>query len=118
MAPATHAAMAAVSTKLVEAPAAITPIATLATETIPSLAPSTAARSHPARCPLWRTLFAVRTVPSLSTDVTDEARIAEVIAQAKKAGATVLKPAQRAQWGWYFGHFSDPAGYVWKVSGC
>ena len=71
MAPATHAAMAAVSTKLVEAPAAITPIATLATETIPSLAPSTAARSHPARCPLWRTLFAVRTVPSLSTDVTD-----------------------------------------------
>jgi hypothetical protein len=71
MAPATHAAMAAVSTKLVEAPAAITPIATLATETIPSLAPSTAARSHPARCPLWRTLVAVPTVPSLSTDVTN-----------------------------------------------
>jgi uncharacterized glyoxalase superfamily protein PhnB len=46
-----------------------------------------------------------------------EARIAEVIAQAKKAGATVLKPAQKAQWGGYFGHFSDPAGYVWKVSG-
>jgi hypothetical protein len=63
--------MAAVSTKLVEAPAAITPIATLATETIPSLAPSTAARSHPARCPLWRTLVAVPTVPSLSTEVAD-----------------------------------------------
>jgi uncharacterized protein len=46
-----------------------------------------------------------------------EARIAEVIAQAKKAGATVSKPAQKAQWGWYFGHFSDPDGYVWKVSG-
>lgn len=46
-----------------------------------------------------------------------EARIAEVIAQAKKAGATVLKPAQRAQWGGYFGHFSDPDGYVWKISG-
>jgi len=52
IAPATSAAIAAVSTKLVDAPAAITPIATLATETIPSLAPRTAARSHPARCPL------------------------------------------------------------------
>jgi uncharacterized glyoxalase superfamily protein PhnB len=40
-----------------------------------------------------------------------------VIAQAKKAGATVLKPAQKAQWGGYSGHFSDPDGYVWKVSG-
>lgn len=46
-----------------------------------------------------------------------EAQIAEVIAQAKKAGATVLKPAQKAQWGGYSGHFSDPDGYVWKVSG-
>lgn len=46
-----------------------------------------------------------------------EARIAEVIAQAKRAGATILKPAQKAQWGGYFGHFSDPDGYIWKVSG-
>lgn len=46
-----------------------------------------------------------------------EARIAEVIAQAKKAGATILKPAQKAQWGGYFGHFTDPDGYIWKVSG-
>ncbi len=46
-----------------------------------------------------------------------EAQIAEVIAQAKKAGATVLKAAQKAQWGGYSGHFSDPDGYVWKVSG-
>ncbi len=46
-----------------------------------------------------------------------EARIAAVIAQATRAGATVLKPAQKAQWGGYCGHFSDPDGYVWKVSG-
>jgi hypothetical protein len=51
IAPATNAATAAVSTKLVGAPEAITPMATLATETIPSFAPSTAARSHPARWP-------------------------------------------------------------------
>src|ERR1700736_4088356 len=46
-----------------------------------------------------------------------EALIAEVMAQAKRAGATILKPAQKAQWGRYFGHFSDPDGYIWKVSG-
>ncbi len=46
-----------------------------------------------------------------------EQRIAEVIAKAKSAGATVLKLAQKAQWGGYFGHFSDPDGYIWKVTG-
>jgi uncharacterized glyoxalase superfamily protein PhnB len=46
-----------------------------------------------------------------------EKRIAEVIGKAKSAGATVLKPAQKAQWGGYFGHFSDPDGYIWKVTG-
>ena len=41
----------------------------------------------------------------------------ELMAQAEKAGAKVLKPAQKAQWGGYFGHFSDPDGYIWKVAG-
>jgi len=40
-----------------------------------------------------------------------------MIDHAKKAGATILKPAQKAQWGGYFGHFSDPDRYIWKVSG-
>jgi len=40
-----------------------------------------------------------------------------MIDHAKKAGATILKPAQKAHWGGYFGHFSDPDGYIWKVSG-
>ncbi|MDP9248816.1 MAG: VOC family protein [Candidatus Dormibacteraeota bacterium] len=46
-----------------------------------------------------------------------EERIAELMAQAERAGATILKPAQKAQWGGYFGHFSDPDGYIWKISG-
>lgn len=46
-----------------------------------------------------------------------EERIAEVMAAAKRAGATIIKPAQKAQWGGYSGHFSDPDGYIWKVSG-
>ena len=46
-----------------------------------------------------------------------EERVNDVIAQAKSAGAKVLKSPQKAQWGGYFGHFSDPDGYIWKVSG-
>jgi uncharacterized glyoxalase superfamily protein PhnB len=49
--------------------------------------------------------------------VQSEARVAEVVALAERAGATILKPAQKAQWGGYFGHFSDPDGHIWKVSG-
>jgi len=43
-------------------------------------------------------------------------RVDEVLAQAERAGATIVKPAQRAQWGGYFGYFSDPDGYLWKVA--
>jgi uncharacterized protein len=43
-------------------------------------------------------------------------RVDEVLAQAERAGGKVVKPAQRAQWGGYFGYFSDPDGYLWKVA--
>ncbi len=49
--------------------------------------------------------------------VSGKDKVDEVMAQAEKAGAKVLKPAQKAQWGGYFGHFSDPDGYIWKVAG-
>lgn len=38
-----------------------------------------------------------------------------VIAQAKDAGGAVVKAPAGAQWG-YFGYFSDPDGYLWKVA--
>lgn len=44
-----------------------------------------------------------------------EARVDAILAEAKKAGGNIAKPAQRAQWGGYFGYFSDPEGYLWKV---
>ncbi len=43
-------------------------------------------------------------------------RVDEVLAQAKRAGGKIAKPAQRAQWGGYFGYFADPDGYLWKVA--
>lgn len=34
---------------------------------------------------------------------------------AKEAGATILKPAAKAQWGGVSGYFADPDGYPWEV---
>ncbi len=38
------------------------------------------------------------------------------IAKAKAAGGAVVRKAAPAQWGGYFGYFSDPDGYLWKVA--
>jgi uncharacterized protein len=40
----------------------------------------------------------------------------EVMAQAVAAGGTVVKEADKAGWGGYFGYFADPDGYLWKVA--
>jgi catechol 2,3-dioxygenase-like lactoylglutathione lyase family enzyme len=39
----------------------------------------------------------------------------EVMDKAVAAGGSVLKEAAATQWG-YFGYFSDPDGYLWKVA--
>ncbi len=39
----------------------------------------------------------------------------EVMGNAAAAGGGVVKEAAAAQWG-YFGYFSDPDGYLWKVA--
>jgi catechol 2,3-dioxygenase-like lactoylglutathione lyase family enzyme len=39
----------------------------------------------------------------------------EIMAAAVAAGASVVKEAAEVQWG-YFGYFSDPDGYLWKVA--
>ena len=45
-----------------------------------------------------------------STDAVDD-----VMRQAAATGGAVVKEAAPAQWG-YFGYFSDPDGYLWKVA--
>jgi uncharacterized protein len=39
-----------------------------------------------------------------------------VLADAKKAGATIVRPATEAVWGGYTGAFADPDGYVWEIA--
>lgn len=40
----------------------------------------------------------------------------EVMGNAVAADGGVVKAAAAAQWGGYFGYFSDPDGYLWKVA--
>jgi catechol 2,3-dioxygenase-like lactoylglutathione lyase family enzyme len=47
--------------------------------------------------------------------VRSEARVDEILAEAEKAGATILKPAAATEWGGYGGSFADPDGYIWDI---
>jgi uncharacterized protein len=40
----------------------------------------------------------------------------EVISRAASAGGKVVRKPEASQWGGYFGYFSDPDGYLWKVA--
>ncbi|MFF7244353.1 VOC family protein [Embleya sp. NPDC008237] len=51
----------------------------------------------------------------LTSELGSEARVDEMMAQAAKAGATVLKPADALPWGGYGGTFADLDGYIWRV---
>jgi uncharacterized glyoxalase superfamily protein PhnB len=38
------------------------------------------------------------------------------MAQARDAGATVVKPAHDTFWGGYAAYFQDPDGHLWEVA--
>jgi uncharacterized protein len=47
--------------------------------------------------------------------VRSQERVDEILVEADKAGATILKPAADLEWGGYGGSFADPDGYIWNV---
>ena len=47
--------------------------------------------------------------------VRSETRVDEIMAEAEKAGATILMPAATKEWGGYGGSFADPDGYIWSI---
>jgi len=53
---------------------------------------------------------------SLAHNVNSPAEVDAVMEQASRAGARVVKPAQRAFWGGYAGYFQDPDGHLWEVA--
>jgi uncharacterized protein len=48
--------------------------------------------------------------------VTSSEAVDEVMGVAVAAGGEVVKEAAASEWGGYFGYFSDPDGYLWKVA--
>jgi catechol 2,3-dioxygenase-like lactoylglutathione lyase family enzyme len=53
---------------------------------------------------------------ALAHNVGSAAEVDAVMAQAAKAGARIVKPAQKAFWGGYAGWFQDPDGHLWEVA--
>ncbi len=69
--------------------------------------------SHEAKVPLGprsATEFA------LGHNVGSKAEVDAVIAEARKAGATITDPPHDAFWGGYTGSFQDPDGHLWEVA--
>ena len=53
---------------------------------------------------------------SLAHNVASQAEVDAVMAEAQKAGARIVKPAQATFWGGYAGYFQDPDGHLWEVA--
>lgn len=44
------------------------------------------------------------------------ADVDRVLAEAQAAGASIIKPAEKTEWGGYLGYFADLDGHVWEVA--
>lgn len=53
---------------------------------------------------------------SLAHNVGSEGEVNEVMDQARRAGANIVKPATVTFWGGYAGYFQDPDGHLWEVA--
>ena len=53
---------------------------------------------------------------TLGHNVSSRAEVDEVMAQAGKAGAIVVKPAHDTFWGGYAGYFKDPDNHLWEIA--
>jgi uncharacterized glyoxalase superfamily protein PhnB len=53
---------------------------------------------------------------TLAWNVASEKAVDTALARAKKSGAAILKPAEKAFWGGYSGYFADRDGHAWEVA--
>ena len=53
---------------------------------------------------------------ALAHNVAVREQVDVILTEAVAAGASLLKPAQEAEWGGYSGYFADPDGYPWEVA--
>lgn len=53
---------------------------------------------------------------TIGHNVSSKGEVDAVMAQAKAAGAVIVKPTHDTFWGGYAGYFQDPDGHVWEVA--
>jgi uncharacterized protein len=53
---------------------------------------------------------------TLGHNVSSRTEVDEVMSQASRAGAVVVKPAHDTFWGGYAGYFQDPDNHLWEVA--
>jgi len=53
---------------------------------------------------------------SIGYNTRHESEVDTIIAQATRAGAIIVKPAQKTFWGGYSGYFQDPDGHLWEIA--
>lgn len=53
---------------------------------------------------------------ALAHNCASEQAVERALADAQRAGAEILKPAQKVFWGGYSGYFADPDGHIWEVA--
>ncbi len=53
---------------------------------------------------------------SIGHNVASRQEVDEVMSQAQKSGAFIVKPAQDTFWGGYAGYFQDPDRHLWEVA--
>jgi hypothetical protein len=52
---------------------------------------------------------------TLAHNVTSEAAVDCLLAEAVAAGGRLVRPADKVSWGGYRGYFADPDGFLWEV---
>lgn len=52
---------------------------------------------------------------TLGHNVNSRGSVDEVMREAERAGATIVKPAHETFWGGYSGYFQDPDGHLWEA---
>ena len=60
-------------------------------------------------CPSSATEF------TLGHNVSSREEVDEIMEQAKRAGASIIKEAQDTFWGGYSGYFQDPDNHLWEI---
>jgi uncharacterized glyoxalase superfamily protein PhnB len=53
---------------------------------------------------------------TLAHVVSSKEEVVEVLDQAVRSGAKLMKPAQDVFWGGHSGYFADPDGHLWEVA--